>query len=98
MNCMLEKRLRNDPLQFLVILFFRGKQKSGRKRKPLPEGGRSRYLPIAMLPLVGLETKMPPKSPGSSRRLMPTRILAPAGSLQFADPGLSEMSHLGKSI
>jgi hypothetical protein len=25
MKCMLEQRLRNDPLQFSVILFFRGK-------------------------------------------------------------------------
>jgi hypothetical protein len=29
---------------------------------------------------------------------MPTRILAPARSLRFAEPGLSGMSHLGKSV
>jgi hypothetical protein len=46
---------------------------------------------IAMLPLAGVETK-------NSRRLRPTRVLGPARSLRFAEPGLSEMSHLEKSV
>jgi hypothetical protein len=95
---MLEKRLKNNPLQFSMILFFRGKQKSGCTEVFARGEEKSQLAKIAMLPLVGIETKMPAKSPGSSWRLMPTRILAPARSWRFAEPGLSEMSHLGKSV
>jgi hypothetical protein len=71
---MLEKRLKNNPLQFSMILFFRGKQKSGCTEVFARGEEKSQLAKIAMLPLVGIETKMPAKSPGSSWRLMPTRI------------------------